>query len=557
MADMRWEKVRQALHRADAYQQRGQWTAAIAACREAIAIDPDSARSYARLGSALQGAGDREKAIKAYVRALECDRDRRDTQLRLLTLLEEPLQGAAIFADQQELEADRAAGAAGLQVLIDLVQGNPALQPLALRAIASPAYHQFVRTHAPDCALQAAYGQFVSATLAIACPELSEPLSVHSRRDRPRVGFMLQARSPQALQPYALWLEDHPSEQWQPYRYWIGSPAPDPAILTERDRLWSPDLDTDLPAIFANFRHGCHQIRADELDVLIWLDLGSNPYLHWFAGVRLAPIQCATWAYPLSTGLPTMDYYLSGTAIEPPQADFDYTEALITLPGMGWACPRPHPDALAPRPAVRAEFGVDDHSVFYLAGQPLADYAPSFDAMLVALLQAVPEAQVAFVNPASRAAAPALRDRLSRHLEAAGLDPDHAIVILPTLDPATYAQVCQLADVFLDAPGRSGRDGTAIALANGLPVVTWAGDRALSRRAAAMLQVLDLGETEARSAADYLERAIALGQDRRQRIALSQRITHRLGQLFATPEGPCVARRALREFCDRAIAQRG
>jgi predicted O-linked N-acetylglucosamine transferase (SPINDLY family) len=53
------------------------------------------------------------------------------------------------------------------------------------------------------------------------------------------------------------------------------------------------------------------------------------------ASLRLAPLQAASWGHPETSGLPTIDYYLSAEAFEPPGAQQYYTERLVTLPGTG------------------------------------------------------------------------------------------------------------------------------------------------------------------------------------------------------------------------------
>jgi protein O-GlcNAc transferase len=46
-------------------------------------------------------------------------------------------------------------------------------------------------------------------------------------------------------------------------------------------------------------------IRADAPHVVIFPEIGM------VAGLRLAPVQCASWGHTTTTGLPTVDYFLS------------------------------------------------------------------------------------------------------------------------------------------------------------------------------------------------------------------------------------------------------
>ena len=50
------------------------------------------------------------------------------------------------------------------------------------------------------------------------------------------------------------------------------------------------------------------------------------------ASLRLAPAQATSWGHPTTSGLPSIDYFLSSELMEPPNADEHYTERLIRLP---------------------------------------------------------------------------------------------------------------------------------------------------------------------------------------------------------------------------------
>jgi Tfp pilus assembly protein PilF len=58
----------------------GQPEAALAACAQALKIDPDFARAYGIMGSIFEDAGDRSQAQRAYREALK--RDPNDPKVR-------------------------------------------------------------------------------------------------------------------------------------------------------------------------------------------------------------------------------------------------------------------------------------------------------------------------------------------------------------------------------------------------------------------------------------------------------------------------------------------
>src|SRR5206468_3957236 len=58
-------------------------------------------------------------------------------------------------------------------------------------------------------------------------------------------------------------------------------------------------------------------IKSLGLDVLVFPDAGSEGMNMQYASMRLAPIQCATLGCPYTSGLSTIDYYLSSDEVEP------------------------------------------------------------------------------------------------------------------------------------------------------------------------------------------------------------------------------------------------
>jgi Predicted O-linked N-acetylglucosamine transferase, SPINDLY family len=70
-------------------------------------------------------------------------------------------------------------------------------------------------------------------------------------------------------------------------------------------------------------------------DLVFYPEVGMEPFVQMLASLRLAQVQCCTWGHPLSTGLASMDYYLSAADLEPADADSHYSERLLRLPGLG------------------------------------------------------------------------------------------------------------------------------------------------------------------------------------------------------------------------------
>ncbi len=81
-------------------------------------------------------------------------------------------------------------------------------------------------------------------------------------------------------------------------------------------------------------------IAAERLDALIYPEIGMDATTLRLSALRLVPLQLAGWGHPITTGLPTIDGFVSAQAFEPPEAQRYYTERLCAMPRLG-SCYQP------------------------------------------------------------------------------------------------------------------------------------------------------------------------------------------------------------------------
>jgi predicted O-linked N-acetylglucosamine transferase (SPINDLY family) len=100
----------------------------------------------------------------------------------------------------------------------------------------------------------------------------------------------------------------------------------------------------------------------------------------------------------------------------------------------------------------------------------------------------------------------------------------------------------------LDSIGWSGCNSTLESLAHNRPIVTFAGELMRGRHTAAILQMMGLGETTARTVDDYVAIAVRLGRSAAERAAVSARIAAGKHRVYG--DRACIA--ALEAFLDDA-----
>ena len=114
------------------------------------------------------------------------------------------------------------------------------------------------------------------------------------------------------------WMQNHNREKFEIYCYSL-SLGHDSG--TERFQQCSDYFKKS----DANWQEFIKTILADKLHILIFTDIGMEFQSLLLCNLRLAPIQCTAWGHPLTSGSSNIDYYLSGDAIEPENAQEHYS----------------------------------------------------------------------------------------------------------------------------------------------------------------------------------------------------------------------------------------
>lgn len=238
------------------------------------------------------------------------------------------------------------------------------------------------------------------------------------------------------------------------------------------------------------------------MDVLIYPDVGMSARAFKLASLRLAPTQWATWGHPETTGLRTIDAFLSADALEPDDAQNHYTEKLIRLPNLGCAVSS---ISIPTTEAHSFEDLLDGSGPVLVCGGTPFKYNAKFDAVLVQITKAHPQARfVLFEYTANPYYSDALKTRLQQAFERGGMDASQYLKWITWLPSEAFLSLLKQADAFLDGFGFSGFNTALQALACDLPVVTYEGKFLRGRLGSGLLRYLDLNELVARSEADYL-----------------------------------------------------
>ncbi len=222
-------------------------------------------------------------------------------------------------------------------------------------------------------------------------------------------------------------------------------------------------------------------------------------------GYKAAPMQVSYLGYVNTTGLPQIDYRIIDKYVNPPETQAFYPEKLAYLP-RSYTCFRPAAEApeVVPLPALKNGF-----ITFGCLNNP-AKINPEVAAVWAAIMKQVPNSKLRL--KARQFDVVDSRTPIYALFEAEGIPKDR--LILEGGSPieeylASYHQV----DIAFDPFPYNGGTTTHDALYMGVPVLTLAGVRYVSRMGISIMNNLGRPEWVAKSKEEFIEKAVAMASN--------------------------------------------
>lgn len=243
------------------------------------------------------------------------------------------------------------------------------------------------------------------------------------------------------------------------------------------------------------------RIAADELDILVVLNLFTTDCRPEIAALRPAPVQ-VSYMLQVTSGADFLDYFLTDVVASPPGSEVQFSEKLVYLPPSCLAADGSM--EIADTTPGRAECGLPDGAfVFCCFNNPYKIDPAIFDVWM-RILGAVPGSVLwLFTRHAE------VEPNLRREAEARGID-GNRLVFAGKVDHPDHLARHRLADLFLDTPLVNAHTTAVDALAAGMPILTCPGALFARRVAASVLTAAGLPELIVPDLAAYEQRAVEL-----------------------------------------------
>jgi len=515
--------------------------------RRLLAIRPDCAEAHLNLGNLLKLQGARDEAVASYRRALKLNPSFADAHYNLGIVLHESGQHqAAVDCLCRAIEHSPGHAPAHLNL------GN-ALKRLGRLEQAAASYRAALAIR-PDFAeahlnLGSVLSELGQADLAIDCYRRAIDIDPDFYAAHDSLLFthnLIIDQNPLTMFADALRFGECVARRAQAGSDWPNEPAPEKRLRVGlvsgdfRDHPVSHFLGSVLGAlklrggveIFAysnsrqddamtgRIRSHCHawrsvagmsdeslvrQIRADDIDILVDL-CGHTEHnrLSLFAW-KPAPVQVSWLGYHATTGVAAIDYLVADRWTVAAEEEAYFSEKVWRLPETLW-CLTPPDVALAvsPLPALAAGY------VTFACFNRLDKMGDAVVELWARVLRSVPGSRLWL--KARALGHDAARRRVVDRFAARGIGGDRLILEGPS-SRAEYLAAYQRIDIALDPFPYAGATTSVEALWMGVPVITLAGERFMSRQGVSLLMNAGLPDWIAVDHDDYVACALRQASD--------------------------------------------
>ena len=251
-----------------------------------------------------------------------------------------------------------------------------------------------------------------------------------------------------------------------------------------------------------------NQINNDNLNILIYLDIGIDPRMQILGSLRLSPIQCLAMGHPITSGLMNIDYVLSSKLMEPHKAKYHYSEKLIKLPNLGYCYEKP-----LIKPIKYKKILKKNNNIIFFNLQNLHKLLPEDDHIYIDIIKKKKECLFWIMQGKNNYITSIFIERISKLFQKYDLDVDKYFVFHKRCNSNNFFNLIKQSDIILDSFNWSGYNTSHEAINFNKPIVTLPGKFMRGRHTYAILKMLDIEDLIAHTKDEYVNIAVKLATD--------------------------------------------
>ncbi len=244
-------------------------------------------------------------------------------------------------------------------------------------------------------------------------------------------------------------------------------------------------------------------------DILIYPEIGMHQLTYQLACLRISDLQLCLWGHPETTGLKTIDYYISAELFETDISKNNYSEKLVELPNLGTYL---YEEINLFENEINGDVENIDIPVIVCGGM-LYKYQLMYDWIFVQLVKKIGQVKILFFTQHIE-----WKDlffsRLKLQFDKEGLIIENFVHILEFHDKKSFSKLLKKSTLLLDTIGFSGFNTALMAIESGLPIVSINNNSLKSNLTNAILTRMELKELIAVDFNEYFNIILKLIQDK-------------------------------------------
>ena len=283
------------------------------------------------------------------------------------------------------------------------------------------------------------------------------------------------------------------------------------------------------------------KIKNENIDILIFVDPLMDINLYILASFNIVPIQIATWGHPDTTGLPSIDYFISSKIFEK-YSDNNYTEELITFNSMNYYFYNPNKfldynihNMLQNigKENARKLFNFPIDKNIYAISCLAIKISPIFEKTICKLLENDPDSILIMTEDINPYYFNNIKRRFNNTMPSNICSRIHTVSFIN--DPKIFYQFIYSADVILDPFPFGGLISTIDIFSCGRTIITLPGEKLYGRFTSGLYKVMGLTKIKnviAQNIDEYIEKAILLANCSKLRESIENEIIDLLPNIF-------------------------
>lgn len=264
----------------------------------------------------------------------------------------------------------------------------------------------------------------------------------------------------------------------------------------------------------------CQQIEQAGIDLLVDLNGYSTLRRLPLFAMRPAPVVAGWFNMYATTGIPSYDYLIGDDLVIPPEEEEFYCEKIVRVPGsyLTFEVTYPVPAVIDPPCLTNRAIAFGClASQYKITNQVIAAWST--------ILQQVPNSFIILKN--GSLLSPGTRKFIHGLFDLHHVSPQRVRLEGPS-NHYEFLEEYGKIDIALDTFPYNGGTTTTEAIWQGVPVVTFYGDRWVSRTSASILHAATLGDFVGQGLHDYISLAIELANSPERLLALRRNMRSRL-----------------------------